>query len=89
MKSYRFIIKGRVQGVGFRNFTQTLAQTNGVKGYVKNLDDGSVEAVANLSDEEYAPFLESLKKGPANSRVDSIDSEVTDLQSFEDFEIRY
>jgi acylphosphatase/pimeloyl-ACP methyl ester carboxylesterase len=89
LKSYRFIVKGKVQGVGFRNFTQNFAKNLDIRGYVKNLEDGSVEVVANLKDAHLDFFIEGLKKGPVSSDVQSVEKEVIDLQEFSDFEIRY
>ncbi|MFP4332340.1 MAG: acylphosphatase, partial [Campylobacterales bacterium] len=68
---------------------QNFAKNLDIKGYVKNLEDGSVEVVANLKDTSLEFFIEGLKKGPIGSRVDSVEHEVVDFQEFIDFEIRY
>jgi acylphosphatase len=71
----RFLISGRVQGVGFRFFVQDRASLEGVHGYVRNLDDGRVEAVAEGDDEAVTRLERALWRGPAGARVDSIDVE--------------
>ena len=72
MKNCRCIIKGRVQGVWFRRFTQNTATELGISGWVKNSDDGSVIVEASVPDSVYEDFLRALKKGPPLARVDEI-----------------
>jgi acylphosphatase len=72
MIARRFIVKGRVQGVGFRYFTVRAARSIGVAGAVKNLPDGSVEAIAEGSPEDIARFKEALEHGPSYSHVTSV-----------------
>lgn len=70
----RAIVKGIVQGVGFRYFTVYQAQRiGGITGYVRNLRDGSVEVVAEGDSEKLQQLLEQLKKGPTGSRVTGVD----------------
>lgn len=80
--AWKVHVKGRVQGVGFRFFTEKLARQLGIKGYVKNNPDGTVEILAVTNEEVFALFLENLKTGPAMARVDDIEinrlSEVPD-----------
>jgi acylphosphatase len=67
----RFLIGGRVQGVGFRMFVEARAATEGVHGYVQNLPDGRVEAVVE-GDEEAVDRIElALGRGPIGARVES------------------
>ncbi len=91
MKGVRLIIKGRVQGVGYRYFVMREAQKLGIEGYVRNLPNGSVEVVYLPCDPKAEQFfLQSLKKGPFFARVDSIEkSEITLPDEFSGFEIRY
>ena len=69
----RFLIAGRVQGVGFRFFVQDHASVEGVHGYVRNLDDGRVEAVIEGDEEAVVRIERALWRGPAGARVESID----------------
>ena len=88
MRVLRYLIEGRVQGVGFRYFARRSARRLGLAGYVRNLPDGSVEALARGTDEALAAFEEALKQGPPGSRVDAVRSEAgTALPSSEEFEI--
>lgn len=71
----RFLIGGRVQGVGFRMFTEARASAEGVHGYVQNLPDGRVEAMVE-GDREAVDRIElALRRGPAGARVESFDVE--------------
>ena len=71
----RFLIGGRVQGVGFRMFAQDIAMVEGVHGFVRNLDDGRVEAVVE-GDQEAVDRVElKLRRGPRGSRVEEFDVE--------------
>lgn len=68
----RYIIIGRVQGVGFRWFVEREASAIGVGGWVRNNDNGSVEVLASGSDEQLAKLRTRLKEGPRASRVDEV-----------------
>jgi len=69
---YHFLVKGRVQGVGFRWFVQQEASEIGLRGWVRNTDDGHVEVVAAGKPDEIADLKASLRKGSRGSRVDAI-----------------
>jgi len=69
----RFIVKGRVQGVGFRYFAIRAAAGCGVVGTVRNMPDGSVEAVAEGSEEAIEEFRQELVRGPSYGHVTSVD----------------
>jgi acylphosphatase len=69
---YHFLVKGRVQGVGFRWFVQQEASEIGLRGWVRNTDDGHVEVVASGTSEQIAEMKTSLRKGSRGSRVDAI-----------------
>ena len=60
----RYIVRGRVQGVGYRYFAEKSANELGLRGYVRNLDDGSVEAYAVGNPEQLSEFSGLLRKGP-------------------------
>ena len=80
----RALINGHVQGVGFRFFTMQAASRNSIRGFVRNLNDGSVEVVAGGSAGSVALFLDQLRVGPPLSRVDGC--EVQPLAA--EFELR-
>jgi len=87
MKTIKVFIYGIVQGVLFRAFIKEHADNLGIYGYVKNLDDGRVEAVFEGYDNEVNKILELCKKGPSGSRVKEIEIEKMPNQRFEDFKI--
>lgn len=69
----KFFIRGLVQGVGFRFFTQRAAARYQVRGYVKNKKDGRVEVLAEGSEAMVEGFKHDLTAGPTYSRVDEIE----------------
>ena len=73
----RYRISGRVQGVGFRWFTQNAAARENIHGWVKNLPDGRVEAEAEGEADALARFEQALRHGPPGARVDHLDIEHT------------
>jgi len=78
----RFLVSGRVQGVGFRYFTQAAASHAGVTGWVRNLPDGRVEAAAEGEAAAMTAFETQLRQGPPGSRVDRVDVADTPAQPF-------
>ena len=71
----RFIIRGRVQGVGFRWFTHDAAAREGVHGWVRNLADGSVEVFAEGESESVRRLEAAVRRGPASARVETFETE--------------
>jgi len=69
----RLVIRGRVQGVGFRRFVYKQAQQLGVGGWVRNNPDGSVEAEACGDTSTIQLFIAAMHKGPFFSRVDEVE----------------
>ena len=90
MKRMHVIVSGRVQGVFFRAFTQETAQALKLTGWVRNLYDGSVEAVFEGEDTNIDAMLEWCKKGPSHAVVKHVDaSEEPYTGEFRDFRITY
>jgi acylphosphatase len=67
-----YLVKGRVQGVGFRWFVQREASEIGLKGWVRNTEEGHVEVVAAGEQEDLAELKQALHKGSRGSRVDAV-----------------
>ena len=77
-KIARLIITGKVQGVGFRAFVRNRAMKNNVTGWVKNQDDGSVEALFSGSQEDINKLLEITRRGTPWSKVSDINVKYSD-----------
>lgn len=75
MPCNRYIVRGRVQGVGFRFFVQDEAQKLGVAGWVRNNPDGAVEVLASGSPEQLVALHGKLRGGPRAARVDDVEVE--------------
>ena len=73
MIARKFLLTGRVQGVGFRYFTQRVAARYQVLGYVRNLEDGRVEALAQGPEKLVEAFKHDISAGPQYSRVDEVE----------------
>jgi acylphosphatase len=71
----KFLISGRVQGVGFRWFAESAAARDGLHGWVRNLPDGRVEAQAEGEADAVERFERALRRGPGAARVDEVDVE--------------
>ena len=68
----RFLVSGRVQGVGFRFFAQEAAALDGLAGWVRNLDDGRVEVLAQGEREALVRFERTIRRGPPGARVEDV-----------------
>jgi acylphosphatase len=72
MRTVRYVISGRVQGVGFRYFVQSVASRESLAGWVRNLDDGRVETAAAGDADAIERFERAIRQGPAGARVDHV-----------------
>jgi acylphosphatase len=70
---FHVVIRGQVQGVGYRAFVEDEAALRGLEGWVRNRRDGSVEAVFAGPAEEVELMIEACRKGPWSARVDALD----------------
>ena len=75
----RLTITGRVQGVGYRDWTITTARRLGLTGWVRNSIDGAVEALIVGDDEAVGEMIDACRRGPTMARVDNVDIEPVDL----------
>ncbi len=69
----RYVVRGRVQGVGFRWFVEAEAHRLGIAGWVRNNADGSVEVLAIGTRDQLAGLRSSLREGPRAARVDDVE----------------
>ena len=89
-KRVHIFVTGRVQGVFFRQATRVIAIKNNVTGWVKNLDDGRVEIMLEGEDRCVDPVIGWCNFGPANSRVDDIQTNYENyVGEYKNFEVRY
>ncbi|MCD6193276.1 MAG: acylphosphatase [Candidatus Aminicenantes bacterium] len=83
-------VSGLVQGVFFRDHTRRWADSLGIKGWVRNLPDGRVEAVLEGERDKVEALLQRMEEGPPLARVEKIEVEWEDYQGeFNDFRIRW
>jgi acylphosphatase len=85
-EALRFLVRGRVQGVGFRWFVEREAHMLGVSGWVRNNPDGSVEILAMGTRDQLSALRSRLQQGPRAARVDAVEEKpaqpVAGLQTF-------
>jgi acylphosphatase len=86
IEARRFVVRGRVQGVGFRWFVEREAHTLGIAGWVRNKPDGSVEVLAMGTRDQLHSLRSRLQQGPRAARVDNVEESeshlVENLNSF-------
>ena len=75
MERLHAVVRGDVQGVGFRYFVQRKAQQLGLRGWVRNNDDGSVELVAEGGRDQLEELKRALQEGPRMARVDRVETQ--------------
>ncbi len=83
----RWLVRGRVQGVGYRYFAQRAAADLGVTGYARNLDDGRVEVYAVGPEAKLSQLAGMLHKGPRWADVRSVEEQEAAVQEYSDFHI--
>ena len=87
MRARRFTIKGRVQGVWFRDSTRNVARTLGLSGHAINLRDGNVEVLAMGEETALAELAEWLQHGPPMAKVAQVIETDADWQKVNGFNI--
>jgi acylphosphatase len=85
---YRVLISGQVQGVNFRAVCQRMAWQRGIAGWVRNLDDGRVEAVFEGPPEQVRQLLDWARRGPRLAEVTDVTVAAEHPEGLRDFEIR-
>jgi acylphosphatase len=89
--AFRAVVRGRVQGVGFRDYVYMRALSLGVTGYVRNMADGrAVEVVAQGPRDTLDRLIVQLQSGPRSSRVDAVDVDwMPPSDDRREFQVRY
>src|SRR4051812_16448659 len=88
MNHLNIVVHGKVQGVNFRHYTMEKAFELGVKGFVKNNEDGTVYVEAEGNAEQLQKFIEWCQKGPSRAEVKSVQKSEGALKNYVSFEIR-
>jgi acylphosphatase len=87
MKTYKLNIQGTVQGVFFRRFLSDTATKLELKGYARNMDDGSIEVIVEGEIDKIREFLKICKNGPPHSQVGDVETQEIKHQGFSEFKI--
>jgi acylphosphatase len=82
-----YLVRGRVQGVGFRDYAQRVATTYGLTGYVRNLDDGRVEVYAAGPAEKLSDLSAALRRGPRMAEVRGLEEQEAEVRHYSAFQI--
>lgn len=88
MVRYRVLISGRVQGVAYRDSCRMVAERHGVAGWVRNLPDGSVEAVFEGSPEKVDRLVEWSRHGPRYAEVADVRVHAEEPEGLSEFQVR-
>jgi acylphosphatase len=88
LKRAKVIVQGSVQGVFFRAEARDRARSLGLTGWVRNVPDGTVEAVFEGEEERVGSMVEWCRRGPAGARVDNVDVDWSEPEGEERFSIR-
>jgi len=86
-KSIRLYITGIVQGVFFRGFVKENAEKLNIKGFVRNLEDGRVEAFLEGDADDVNKMIELCKKGPKHTQIKSVEEKDEKFQDFKTFKL--
>ncbi len=90
MVRLHIVVKGTVQGVGFRYYAQMKAVQHKITGWVKNTDQGTVEMVAVGEKEDMDLFLKDLRQGNPFSKVSELETkELAETEPYQSFKIKY
>lgn len=85
----RYLVRGHVQGVGFRYYAEHAASQVGVSGWVRNLDDGRVEVYAVGSQDQLSEFAAALHRGPRFADVRGVEEQEAAVQQYASFQIKH
>ena len=90
MKSFKIIVSGKVQGVGYRFFVSRIAEKYHIKGYVKNILNGDVKIIAVGTEKEIKNFIEKIKTGHIFAKVSKLKiNEIICSENYIEFSTKY
>jgi acylphosphatase len=87
LQTRRYLVSGRVQGVGFRWFVEREAAQIGITGWVRNCENGDVEVLATGTNEQHSSLRRKLREGPRAARVDHVRESAEPLLESQSFRI--
>jgi acylphosphatase len=87
LETRRYLISGRVQGVGFRWFVEREAAQTGITGWVRNCDNGDVEVMATATADQHRALRQKLQQGPRAARVDHVSESKAEFLKSNSFRI--
>jgi len=82
-----YLVRGRVQGVGYRDYAQRVATALGLTGYARNLDDGRVEVYATGAAAKLSELSGALRRGPRMADVRGVDEQEAVCRHYSNFQI--
>lgn len=85
----RIVVSGRVQGVGYRNWTLGTARDLGVRGWVRNMNGSGVEIMATGGEDAVATLVEACRQGPRLARVEKVDVQPAEDAGWKGFNKRF
>lgn len=89
MTTQRIVVTGRVQGVGYRNWTMGTARDLGVRGWVRNINGNAVEILATADDAPMESLIEACHQGPRLARVEHVDVQPAEDGGWKGFSKRF
>lgn len=89
MKTYKYIVKGKVQGVGYRFYVGLRLKIIGGKGYVKNLSDGTVEISLQIKEDKISCAEKYIKNGSPWGDVEEIKKSILQMEEYSRFNLKY
>ena len=87
MQTIHLLVKGKVQGVFFRATAKKVADRLNLTGWIRNTDEGHVEAVVSGPEEDLLQFIQWCRRGPDKSFVEHLDFEYLEVKEFTDFSV--
>jgi len=84
----KIIVKGKVQGVFYRQSARRMAKEAGITGTIENMDDGTVMIIATGEEIQVNPFIEWCKQGPPAAEVKKLEVTALPLQEYQNFSVR-
>ncbi|WP_163468790.1 acylphosphatase [Fusobacterium sp. IOR10] len=89
MKTYKYIVRGRVQGVGYRFYVGLRLKKLGARGYVKNLSNKDVEIILQIEGENLLTAEKYIKNGSPIGKVHEIKKSILQMEEYPSFNLKY